>query len=255
MAEEGVPPPSSGLRVEQWAVSQWNAKWLCFDGPLVRLFEKEPTVAGGEAPSLFEADMSCPGARATRDAKQPAVCWLDGGGKLIRLKFESAADCARFLAAISVGGSQPLAFDPKEFPCVIGRYRVAHCPLSVGGFGVTKKAVDAATGERLCCKMAKPGHEDGPAQRREIEVQASLRHPNVVDMRDLVIHRERGRAKLCIMLEMMEGGELFEAVLAEDGLSEDHARQLFRGVGVITAPHISSPRPALPRPAQRRLDR
>jgi hypothetical protein len=146
---------------------------------------------------------------------------------------------------------QGLRVEQRAFS--VGRYQVSRVTLGGGGFGVAKKAVDAATGERLCCKMAKPGAEDGPAQRREIEVQASLRHPNVVEMRDLVIHRERGRAKLCIMLEMMEGGELFEAVLAEDGLSEDRARQLFRGVGVITAPRISSPRPALPRPTP--LDR
>jgi serine/threonine-protein kinase SRK2 len=231
MAEEGVPPPS-GLRVEQWAVSQWNAKWLCFDGPLVRLFEKEPTVAGGGAPPLFEADMSCPGARATRDAKQPAVCLLDGGGKLIRLKFGSAADCARFLAATSVGASQPLAFDPKEFPRVIGRYRVAHCPLGVGGFGVTKKAVDAETGERLCCKMAKRGAGDGAAQRREIELQACLRHPNVIELKDLALHRTAaaGAGKVCMILELMEGGEVFEDVMAERGFAEDRARQLFRGM-------------------------
>jgi serine/threonine protein kinase len=68
-------------------------------------------------------------------------------------------------------------------------------------------------------------------QLREIEVQASLRHSNVVELRDLVVHRdEHGRTKLCMMLELMEGGELFADVTDHQGLSEERTRLLFRGV-------------------------
>jgi hypothetical protein len=103
------------------------------------------------------------------------------GGKLLHLRFESEEHCTRFVDAVTKPRTPPCAeaparavFDPAQYPESIGKYRVATDRLGNGGFGVAKKAVDTETGERLCCKMARPSKELGPAQVRCSSARVAL---------------------------------------------------------------------------------
>jgi hypothetical protein len=180
---EGVPPGTvpTGLRVEQWGLLQWKSRWLTHDTQQrVKVYESNAEWDGTARP-FFEADLSAPGACAIQDATRPARARLDAGGKLLHLRFESEEHCTRFVDAVTKPRTPPCAeaparavFDPAQYPESIGKYRVATDRLGNGGFGVAKKAVDTETGERLCCKMARPSKELGPAQVRCSSARVAL---------------------------------------------------------------------------------
>ena len=55
-----------------------------------------------------------------------------------------------------------------------------------GGYGLVKAGVNSETGERVCCKLSHLEYEGSEAQRMEIILQAGLKHPNIVDLKDIV---------------------------------------------------------------------
>ena len=101
-----------------------------------------------------------------------------------------------------------------------------------GGYGLVKAGVNSETGERVCCKLSHLEYEGSEAQRMEIILQAGLKHPNIVDLKDIVFEKPAGRQRkqICMIMELLTGGELFSEVVDEGGLSEPRARALFRQI-------------------------
>eukprot|EP00887_Chlorella_sp_A99_P005806 scaffold1.g5806.t1 len=111
--------------------------------------------------------------------------------------------------------------------------------LGEGAFSKVKIATERATGEQWACKarapgimsLPKPGEEaqDGeegsPRARilREIDVLLSLDHPNVVYLREYFLQRSR----VYLIMELLRGGELLDAVVEAGHYSEDDARTVF----------------------------
>ena len=95
-----------------------------------------------------------------------------------------------------------------------------------------KAGVNSETGERVCCKLSHLEYEGSEAQRMEIILQAGLKHPNIVDLKDIVYEKPAGRQKqqMCMIMELLTGGELFSEVVDEGGLPEPRARALFRQI-------------------------
>jgi serine/threonine protein kinase len=101
-----------------------------------------------------------------------------------------------------------------------------------GRYGLRKAGVNSETGESICCKISHLGYEGSEAQRVEIALHAGLRHVNVVDLKDIVFEKPAGRPKkqLCVIMELMAGGDLFSVVADQGGLSEDKTRIYFRQI-------------------------
>ena len=95
-----------------------------------------------------------------------------------------------------------------------------------------KAGVNSETNERVCCKLSHLEYEGSEAQRMEIILQAGLKHPNIVDLKDIVFEKPQNRPKkqLCMIMELLTGGELFSEVVDVGGLSEERARSLFRQI-------------------------
>ena len=95
-----------------------------------------------------------------------------------------------------------------------------------------KAGVNSETGERVCCKLSHLEYEGSEAQRMEIILQAGLKHPNIVDLKDIVYEKPAGRQRkqICMIMELLTGGELFSEVVDEGGLPEERARALFRQI-------------------------
>eukprot|EP00890_Picochlorum_soloecismus_P002934 jgi/Picsp_1/3641/NSC_06478-R1_calcium calmodulin-dependent protein len=113
--------------------------------------------------------------------------------------------------------------------------------IGTGGFSVVKMVTDRESGDEWACKiMTLPtdGHTagDGESTRddifKEIDIIMSLRHPNIIFMKEYF--EETGR--VYVIMEYLGGGELLEALLKKekknDGTeahySEDDARVIFR---------------------------
>jgi serine/threonine-protein kinase len=132
----------------------------------------------------------------------------------------------------------PTAVDP---PCrrrsplqpgelVAGRYRVEDV-IGRGGMGAVFAATHTITGKRVALKVlhALPGHEDVASRRLEHEARAAglARHPNVVDVIDVVVREDGGRA---LVMERCEGESLQRRLDREGRLTVGEACALFLGV-------------------------
>ena len=60
----------------------------------------------------------------------------------------------------------------------------------------------------------------------EIEALRNLHHPNIIQLLDVYITDE----KIFIVMELMEGGELFDYVVDKGTLTEDEAANIVRKV-------------------------
>ncbi|XP_078470545.1 uncharacterized protein LOC144732811 [Lampetra planeri] len=110
-----------------------------------------------------------------------------------------------------------------------GRYTLLG-PLGSGTYGKVHKGVERLTGRQVAIKTIRkdkvPG-EDGIARiRREIRLMATLRHPHIIGVHEVLESRER----LVLVLELASRGELYDLVSHERRLPEDEARRLFRQI-------------------------
>ena len=70
--------------------------------------------------------------------------------------------------------------------------------------------------------------------RKEIEILQHLHHPNIVEFEDVIETAD----KIFVIMELIQGGELFEYLLDRGPLQEDVALHVFRQVmGAITYMH------------------
>ncbi|XP_010934123.1 serine/threonine-protein kinase SAPK3-like [Elaeis guineensis] len=110
--------------------------------------------------------------------------------------------------------------------------------LGVGNFGVARLVRDKKTKELLAAKYIERGMTIDENVQREIINHMSLRHPNIIRFKEVVLTPTH----LAIVMEYAAGGELFERILTAGRFSEDEARfffqQLISGVSYCHAMEI-----------------
>ena len=92
-----------------------------------------------------------------------------------------------------------------------------------GSFALVKRAKQRATGVKFAVKVLskkKMTEEDLVGMQTEIEILKTVDHPNVVKLID-VYEDER---HICLVMELMEGGELFDQILTKECFLETEAR-------------------------------
>ncbi|XP_018325724.1 myosin light chain kinase, smooth muscle isoform X2 [Agrilus planipennis] len=118
--------------------------------------------------------------------------------------------------------------DPKDFYDLeeeIGR----------GKFGTVYKCREKTSKLALAAKFVGcPKKEDRRNVEREVEIMRSLQHPRLLQIFDAF---ENGKT-MCVILELIEGGELFERVIDENFILTEKActvfmRQICEGIGYI----------------------
>ncbi|EFN53943.1 hypothetical protein CHLNCDRAFT_8755, partial [Chlorella variabilis] len=112
--------------------------------------------------------------------------------------------------------------------------------LGQGAFSKVKLATHRATGEQVACKVMRLPRPMRCEECRactarglimkEIDVLLDLDHPSVVSMREYFVHRNR----VYLIMDLLRGGELLDALINKGHYSEADARtifqQLIRGV-------------------------
>ncbi|XP_028141265.1 myosin light chain kinase, smooth muscle [Diabrotica virgifera virgifera] len=118
--------------------------------------------------------------------------------------------------------------DPKDFYTLeeeIGR----------GKFGTVYRCKEKSTGLCLAAKfIGCPKKEDRRNVEREIDIMRSLQHPRLIQIYDAF---ENGKI-MTVILELIEGGELFERVIDDDFILTEKSctvfmRQICEGVDFI----------------------
>ncbi|CAI9095572.1 OLC1v1031560C1 [Oldenlandia corymbosa var. corymbosa] len=110
--------------------------------------------------------------------------------------------------------------------------------LGAGNFGVARLVRDKKTKELLAVKYIERGKKIDENVQREIINHRSLRHPNIIRFKEVVLTPTH----LAIVMEYAAGGELFARICSAGRFSEDEARfffqQLISGVSYCHAMEI-----------------
>lgn len=98
--------------------------------------------------------------------------------------------------------------------------------LGVGNYSVVKKAVHKRTGEVVAIKIYDKRHIprfDKECISTEVEILQSLKHPNVIKVKEAYV----GPKRVYIVMEFMEGGELMDLIRKRKVFPEREARKIF----------------------------
>lgn len=103
--------------------------------------------------------------------------------------------------------------------------------LGRGEFGITYLCTDRNTGEKLACKSISKKKlrtaVDIDDVRREVEIMKNLpKHPNIVSLRDTY----EDEHAVHIVMELCEGGELFDRIVARGHYTERAAAVVMRTI-------------------------
>ncbi|KAJ6806022.1 CBL-interacting protein kinase 9-like isoform X2 [Iris pallida] len=117
-------------------------------------------------------------------------------------------------------------------PAVSGRTRVGKYELGrtlgEGSFAKVKYARNVQTNDSAAIKIL---HKDQVLRhkmveqiKREISTMKLIKHPNVVQLHEVMA----SKTKIYIVLEFVDGGELFDKIVNKGRLKEDEARRYFQ---------------------------
>ena len=100
--------------------------------------------------------------------------------------------------------------------------------LGEGSFSKVKIATEMATGKEYAIKIVKRNCVNEPGIETQIEKEVSIlhtiNHPNVVRLH----HVFRSKAKFYLVLDLADGGELFNKLADGGPLEESEARKYFQ---------------------------
>ncbi|CAL9088521.1 unnamed protein product [Musa textilis] len=109
----------------------------------------------------------------------------------------------------------------------VGKYELGRT-LGEGTFAKVKFAKNVETGENVAIKILDKDkvlrHNMIDQIKREISTMKLIQHPNVVRMYDVMASKTR----IYIVLEFVNGGELFDKIARHGRLKEDDARKYFQ---------------------------
>ncbi|KAL5998095.1 Calcium-dependent protein kinase 29 [Asimina triloba] len=161
---------------------------------------------GNCLPAASEHRVACP----TKRSKAQLGSFSD----LPTSSGESKSEHSEWVATLAQVLKEPSGTDIEK------RYRLGE-ELGRGEFGVTRRCEEVETGESLACKSISKEklqtEVDIEDVRREVEIMRHLPgHPNIVRLREVF---EDSQA-VHLVMELCEGGELFERIVARGHYTE-----------------------------------
>lgn len=136
-----------------------------------------------------------------------------------------------------------------EKDTIDSRYRVDwKSPLGEGTFGKVYEGADRRTGERVAIKKISKAFTDNVAFTREMDALLHLRqhngHPNICGLRENFDENNY----YYLVLDLVTGGEMFDALCANGAYSELDAARLVRevanalhflhGIGIVHGAYV-----------------
>ncbi|CAI9110111.1 OLC1v1010079C1 [Oldenlandia corymbosa var. corymbosa] len=122
----------------------------------------------------------------------------------------------RAMLTVGPGMDLPIMHDSDRYDLVKD--------IGSGNFGVARLMRDKQTKELVAVKYIERGDKIDENVKREIINHRSLRHPNIVRFKEVILTPTH----LAIVMEYASGGELFERICNAGRFSEDEARFFFQ---------------------------
>ncbi|KAF6993637.1 hypothetical protein CFC21_010502 [Triticum aestivum] len=129
---------------------------------------------------------------------------------------------------VPTGDAEGAAAGCRARAALLGAYELGRT-LGEGSFGKVKHARHRATGDHFAVKILDRGRVlslrgADDQVRREIATLTMLAHPNVVRLHEVAA----SKTKIYMVLEFVNGGELFDRIAMRGKLSEREGRRLFQ---------------------------
>jgi len=113
--------------------------------------------------------------------------------------------------------------------------------LGTGGFAVVRKCKRRSDGLVFALKVINKKNldkDDLVILESEVNIMRQVSHPNIIKMYDIF----DSRSKMCLVLDLMEGGELFDRIIEKGHFSEKDASisfvQMVDALGYLHENHI-----------------
>ena len=110
---------------------------------------------------------------------------------------------------------------------LIGKYQL-HETLGEGSFGKVKRATHTETHEAVAIKILDKekiqAQDMGNQIKKEISIMKMINHPHIVGVKEVFATS----TKILMVLELVNGGELFDKIDRQGKLSEEQARYYLR---------------------------
>jgi serine/threonine protein kinase len=101
--------------------------------------------------------------------------------------------------------------------------------LGQGSYGVVRLATHVPTGNPVAikiCNLSKASKKTRDNLLREVGIMKRLDHPNILKLKDVILTSLR----LCLVVEYVEGGELFDYIVAHQRIEESRAKKMFQQI-------------------------
>ncbi|XP_071705915.1 CBL-interacting serine/threonine-protein kinase 9-like [Rutidosis leptorrhynchoides] len=109
----------------------------------------------------------------------------------------------------------------------VGKYEIGKT-LGEGSFAKVKFARNLVTGDHVAIKIIDRDrilkHKMVEQMKREISTMKLIKHPNVLNLFEVMA----SKTKIYVVLEYVDGGELFDQIAKHGRLQEDEARRYFQ---------------------------
>lgn len=131
--------------------------------------------------------------------------------------------------AAHLAHSKPLM--PKKHP-ITNDYTILTKSLGVGVNGKVLQCIHKSTGATRALKILR----DVPKSRREVDLHwRTCSHPNIVNLIDVYENIFMGHRSLLVVMECMQGGELFDRIQKKGHFTEREAAEIVRSVCLAVA--------------------
>ncbi|OIV93350.1 hypothetical protein TanjilG_08763 [Lupinus angustifolius] len=193
--------------------------------------------------AIFVNDLS---SQLPTNPNQETDLALDGDFDYSALKHIKVPTCNLFAPDFSMDphkkGAQEVEFFTEYGEA--SRYQILEV-VGKGSYGVVGSAVDTHTGEKVAIKKINDVFEhvsDATRILREIKLLRLLRHPDIVEIKHIMLPPSRREFKdIYVVFELMES-DLHQVIKANDDLTPEHHQfflyQLLRGLKYIHAANV-----------------
>lgn len=125
--------------------------------------------------------------------------------------------------------SHRLRVSGKHDKSIAGLYDMETSSLGSGHFAVVKLARHVFTGEKVAVKVIDKSKLDEVAKahlKQEVDCMKLVQHPNVVRLYEVI----DTQSKLYLILEFGDGGDMYDHIMNQNGITEEKARHYFKQI-------------------------
>jgi calcium/calmodulin-dependent protein kinase I len=140
------------------------------------------------------------------------------------LSQSAASNTSKPTEVKNAAGLDPVALDKSLPHTLLARYQMGEV-LGEGGYSVVKSALSNVDGRRVAVKIINRkelSEADEESLRQEVAILGKLNHPNITRLVDFFEEPDH----YYVVLEYLDGGELFDRIVKKTYYSEKEARDL-----------------------------